>query len=106
MFGFAIPFWLKIVGPIAIAAALLAGVLAWGHSKYNAGHKAGVEETDAAYKAASDKLKADAAASASKADDKAVVRLEEYQAQAKDVQAAVDKAKEEGRSPLDALFGG
>jgi hypothetical protein len=102
---FAIPFWLKIVGPVVAIALLIGGVMAWGHSKYNAGHKAGVEETDAAYKAASDKLKADAAVSATKADDKAVARLEDYQAQAKDDQAAVDKAKEEGRSPLDALFG-
>lgn len=101
----AIPFWLKIVGPIAALALLIGGVMAWGHSKYTAGHKAGVAETDAAYKAASDKMKADAAASASKADDKAVARLEDYQTQAKDDQVAVDKAKEEGRSPLDAIFG-
>lgn len=100
-----IPLWAKILGPIAALAILVGGLMAWGSHKYHSGHKAGVEETDAAYKAASDKLKADAAASASRADDKAVERLEEYQAQAKDDQAAVDKAKEEGRSPLDALFG-
>ena len=101
-----IPFWLKIVGPLAALLAAIALIVGWSHHQYNKGHKAGVEETDAAYKAASDKLKADAAASASRADDKAVARLEEYQAQAKDDQAAVDKAKAEGKSPLDALFGG
>lgn len=101
-----IPFWLKIVGPLVALALLIGAVAAWSHHQYNKGHKAGVTETDAAYKAASDKLKADAAASASRADDKAVARLEEYQAQAKDDQAAVEKAKAEGKSPLDALFGG
>lgn len=101
-----IPFWLKIVGPLVALGLIIAGISAWGSSKYRAGHKAGVTETDAAYKTASDKFKADAAASASKADDKAVARLEEYQEQAKEDQAAVDAAIKEGSSPLDALFGG
>lgn len=106
MFNFAIPFWAKIVGPLVALALLVGAVAAWSHHQYSKGHKAGVAETDAAYKAASDKLKADAAASATKADDKAVVRLEEYQAQAKEDQEKVDEANRNGTSPLDALFGG
>lgn len=103
---FVIPFWLKIVGPLVLLAVLFGGVKMWGNSKYNAGHEAGVTETDALWQAASDKLKEDAAASATRADDAAVVRLEEHVAQAEEDKAAVDKAVEEGRSPLDALFGG
>lgn len=101
-----IPFWLKIVGPLVLAALLIAGVMAWGSSKFKAGKQEGITRTDAKWQAASDKLKADAAKSATKADDAAVVRLEEHVEQAKEDQAAVDKAVEEGRSPLDALFGG
>lgn len=101
-----IPFWLKIVGPLVALAILLAGVMAWGKSKFNAGHEAGVTETDAKWQAASDKLKEDAAASATRADDAAVIRLEEHVAQAEEDQAAVNKAVAEGKSPLDALFGG
>lgn len=101
-----IPFWLKIVGPLVLLAVLFAGVKMWGNSKYNAGEKAGIEATDAKWEAASAKLKEDAAASATRADDAAVVRLEEHVAQVEEDQAAVEKAKAEGTSPLDALFGG
>lgn len=105
MGGFIIPFWLKIVGPIALFALVIGGVIAWGNSKYRAGHREGVEETDAKWQAAFDRLKEQAAASATKADDAAVKRLEEHVAQASEDAAAVEKAKAEGRSPIDALFG-
>lgn len=101
-----IPFWLKIVGPIAALALLIGGVALWGKSKFNAGHEAGVTETDAKWQAASDKLKEDAKASATRADDAAVVRLEEHVAQAEEDQEKLDAANENGTSPLDALFGG
>lgn len=104
MGSFVIPFWLKIVGPILLFALVVGGVMAWGKSKYNAGKREGIEETDAKWQAASDKLKAQAAASATKADDAAVRRLEEHVAQAEEDLAAVEKAKAEGRSPIDALF--
>lgn len=101
-----IPFWLKIVGPLVALALLIGGVALWGKSKYNAGHDAGVVETDAKWQAASDKLKEEAKASATKADDKAVARLEERVAQAEEDQEKVDAAEKAGTSPLDALFGG
>lgn len=106
MGGFIVPMWLKIVGPIALFALVIGGVMVWGASKYRAGKADGIEETDAKWQAASDKLKAQAAASATKADDAAVKRLEEHVAQAEEDAAAVEKAKAEGSSPLDALFGG
>jgi hypothetical protein len=99
-----VPFWLKIVGPIVALALIIAAVTAWGHSKYRAGEKAGIEATDAKWQAASDKLKADAAKSATKADDAAVKRLDEFVEQQTADQAAVNEAVKEGRSPLDALF--
>lgn len=101
-----IPFWLKIVGPIVLLLAIFGGVKMWGNSRYNAGEKAGIEATDAKWVAASEKLKAEAAASATKADDKAAERLAEHVEQATADAAAVEKAKAEGTSPLDALFGG
>lgn len=104
MGSFILPPWLKIVGPLVLLLAVFAGVKMWGNSKYNAGEKAGIKATNAKWQAASDKLKADAAKSATKADDAAVVRLEAHVEQAAEDQAAVDKAVEEGRSPLDALF--
>lgn len=101
-----IPFWLKIVGPLVALAILLAGVMAWGKSKFNAGHEAGVTETDAKWKAASDKLKKDAAASATRADDAAAARLAERVEELTADQEAVNEATRNGTSPLDALFGG
>lgn len=105
MGGFIIPMWLKILGPIVAIVLLVAGIGIWGNSKYNAGHEDGVEETDAKWQAASDKLKADAAKSATKADDRAVIRLQEHVEDAEETQEAIDAANENGTSPLDALFG-
>ena len=102
----ALPLWAKIVGPIIALALLIAAVVAWGNSKYRAGHDDGVTETDAKWIAASEKLKADAAKSATQADDRAAERLAYYIADANADAAAVEKAKAEGTSPLDALFGG
>lgn len=101
-----IPFWLKIVGPLVALALLVAGVMAWGNSKYRAGHEDGVAETDAKWQAASAKLKQDAAASATRADDAAVKRLEEHVSQAQEDQERLNEASRNGTSPLDALFGG
>lgn len=99
-----IPFWLKIVGPLVLLAVVIGGLVAWGNSKYRAGERAGIEATDAKWQAASDKLKADAAKSATKADDAAAKRLDEHVEQVAAEHEAVQKAVEEGRSPLDALF--
>lgn len=105
MGSFVIPLWLKIVGPLVAIGLVIAGLAAWGHSKYNAGHDDGVTETDAKWQKASDDLKKEAAASATRADDAAVIRLEEHVAQAEEDQEKLDAANENGTSPLDALFG-
>jgi hypothetical protein len=99
-----IPFWLKIVGPLVLLALVFGGLAAWGNGKFRAGKAEGVEQTDKKWEEATAKLRQQATQSASRADDLAVKRLEEFEAQAEDEQAAVDKAVEEGRSPFDALF--
>jgi hypothetical protein len=106
MDNFIIPPWLKIAGPIVAFLLLIAGIMAWGNSKYRSGKADGIEQTDAKWEAASAKLKEQAKQSATKADDAAVVRLEEHVEQAEEDAAAVAKAQAEGKSPLDALFGG
>ena len=102
--NFVVPLWLKIVGPIALFAVVVGGVMLWGNSKYRAGYRDGETETDAKWQAASDELKRKATETATKADDAAVKRLEEHVAQAEEDAAAVEKAKAEGRSPFDELF--
>jgi hypothetical protein len=102
----AIPFWLKIVGPIVLLLAVFGGLKMWGNSKFNAGKSEGIAETDAKWEAASAKLKEDAAKSATKADDKAAERLAEHVEEMTADQEKVDEAIREGTSPLDALFGG
>lgn len=100
-----IPLWAKIVGPLVALALIVAGLNAWGRAKYRAGEKAGIEATDAKWQRASEKLKQDAARSATKADDAAANRLAERVEQVTADEAAVAEAVKEGRSPLDALFG-
>jgi uncharacterized membrane protein (DUF106 family) len=105
MGNFIIPPWLKIVGPLVALLLIFAGVKIYGHSRYSAGHEAGVVETDAKWQKASDELKAEARKSATRADDAAVKRLEEHVAQAQEDQEKIDAANENGTSPLDAIFG-
>jgi FtsZ-interacting cell division protein ZipA len=99
-----IPFWAKIVGPLALFAILFTVWQLDRRGQYNKGEEAGIEATDAKWIAASEKLKEDAARSATKADDAAAKRLDEHVEQIAVDQAAVDEAVKEGRSPLDALF--
>jgi len=102
---FVIPFWLKIVGPIAALALLIGGVMAWGGHKYHSGYGDGVSAADAKWVAAGEQLKKDAAKSATKADDAAANRLADHVNEIAADQAAVNQAEKEGRSPLDVLFG-
>jgi membrane protein involved in colicin uptake len=103
---FAIPFWLKIVGPLVALAILFGAVAGWSHHQYSKGHEAGVTETDAQWAAADKKLHDQAALSATHADDAAAKRSEEFRQQAADDRKAVQDAEAKGESPLDSLFGG
>lgn len=66
----------------------------------------GVNKERAAWVAAGEQLKADAAKSANQADDRAFKRLEEHKEVIDAESAAVAAATENGTSPLDVLFGG
>lgn len=102
----AIPFWLKIAGPLIAVAILLGSFMAWSKHQYNSGYKSGVTATDKKWEDAAKQLKVDASKSATKADDAAVNRLNEQVNQISADQEAVNKAEAEGKSPLDAIFGG
>lgn len=85
---------------IAAAVALLALVLAWGQSRYDAG----VADADARWKAAGEKLAADARRSSDAATRREAPRLAAHAAQVAEEKEKIDEALADGRSPLDALF--
>lgn len=90
---------------------LLAIVLIFGgfwlalHLYGNHRYDEGVSAEDAKWQTAVQKLKDDAAASATKADDNAANRAANFIEEHKQDQEAVNAAKANGSSPLDALFG-
>jgi len=90
--------WLMILAAIA----LLIAVLAWGQSRYDAG----VEDTDAKWKAAGEKLARQARAAATEADRREARRIEDHQARVAEEREKIDEAVAAGDSPLDVLFGG
>jgi hypothetical protein len=90
----------------AALGLIIGAFVGWSHHQYNKGHKDGVAEVDAQWKAASDALKAKAAQSATRADDAAAARTDEYRQQAEDERKAVEDAQANGSSPIDVLFGG
>lgn len=98
-----IPRWVWV----ALAVAIIAfGVIRWHRGEINDAYNRGVTDTDGKWIEASNRLKETAAQSATRADDAAAARLGEYKAQVEDEMKAIEAAKTEGSSPLDALFGG
>jgi biopolymer transport protein ExbB/TolQ len=88
---------------IAVVLGLFYWALtAYGHRKFNEGVAANQKQVELALQ----KLKKDAQASATKADDAAANRAAVEVEQQKADQEAVDEAERNGTSPLDALFGG
>lgn len=101
-----IPFWLKIVGPLVLLAMVVGSVFAWGNSKYRAGKREGIEQTDAKWEEAGRRLQAEAAKSATRADDRAAERLKQHEQQVEDDRKAVEDATANNSSAIDAIFGG
>jgi hypothetical protein len=93
---------LEIVGVLIILGLCYWALTAYGHRKYQEGVKANQEQVDKALA----QLKADAAKSATKADDAAANRAAVEVENQKADQEALDDAERNGTSPLDALFGG
>lgn len=109
LIGLLVPRLGKTFGPI-VAYLLVIGVAlglfywaltSYGHRKFNEGVAANQAQVDKALA----KLKADAAHSATKADDAAVNRAAVEVEHQKADQEAVNEAERNGTSPLDALFG-
>lgn len=86
--------------PLAVIALLWLGLHLYGNSRYNAG----VHDTDAKWQEASDRLKAQAAQSATRADDAAAERLGQFKQQVEDEKEAMDAAASNGSSVFDVLF--
>lgn len=88
--------WVMIGAVVALAALFIW----WGNER----HTQGVEETDAKWQLASDKLAAEAARSADAATRREAPRIAAHAAQVAAEKEKIDEAIAEGRSPLDALF--
>lgn len=88
--------WLMIGGALALVAA----VLWYGNSRY----QAGVSDTDAKWEAAAAKLAEQATQSADAATRREAPRIAAHAAQVAAEKEKIDEAIAEGRSPLDALF--
>lgn len=91
----------KIGAYALMALALVAALLWWGHTKY----QAGVRDTDAKWEAASAKLERQAEKAEDRADAKAAERVEEFTEKVAAEKEKLDEAERNGSSPLDVLFG-
>lgn len=90
-----------VVVPLLIIGIIWWRVDAWGDRRFDQGK----EFADTQWEEAGRKARAEAAESASRADDLAVRRVEEFKAQSEGDRKAVEDAKASGSSPIDALFG-
>lgn len=80
---------------------IIASVLFYGHSRYNAG----VDATDAKWVAAEKKLEKQAEAVIDKADKASIERIEEHQELVIAEKEKLDEAEQNGDSTMDVLFG-
>lgn len=87
-------------------AVLAFAMWRWLDSYGDRRFREGVTATDQKWVEASEKLKEQAAQSATRADDAAADRLAEHVEQVTAEQEQVDEAIKEGSSPFDVLFGG
>jgi hypothetical protein len=88
--------------PLLVILFLWWRIDAYGDRRFDAG----ANQADARWQEASNRLQAEAANSATRADDAAANRLEQFQNQVADERQALDEANRTGTSPLDVLFGG
>jgi hypothetical protein len=96
-----IPLWAKFAAVAVVIGLLWLSLHLYGARQYDRG----VSATDQKWETAAAQLKADAAKSATRADDAAANRLAEQVNQVAADQEKVNEAQRNGTSPLDALFG-
>lgn len=98
--------WVKygavVLGVVLFCLFIWWRVDAYGDKRFDAG----VLNERSKWEAAEEKLRQEAAASATRADDAAAKRLEVHKEKIDADRQAVDQAVRDGSSPLDALFGG
>jgi flagellar biosynthesis/type III secretory pathway M-ring protein FliF/YscJ len=95
------------IGIAVLAVLVVIGLAWWMIRDYgNSREREGVDKERAAWVEAGEKMKAEAAKSATKADDKAVARLEQHKEEVDADRKAFEDAVANDSSPLDALFGG
>lgn len=93
--------WVVAIGaPILLVVGALLALDAWGDRRFRAGEAA----SDAAWKAASDKLIAEAATSANAATRKEAARIADHAAKVEQEKEKIDAAIANGSSQFDALF--
>lgn len=104
------PTWAKrLAGPIiwVLAIVIIGGLIWWRVDAYgDRRFDAGVALERGKWEAAEEKLKQEASASATRADDAAAKRLEVHKEQVDAERQSFDQAVRDGTSPLDVLFGG
>lgn len=88
--------------PLLVALGIYWWITAFGDRRF----EEGVTATDQKWTDAGNHLEANAANSATRADDAAANRLEEYANQVEDEQKGIENAQRNGSSPFDVLFGG
>jgi hypothetical protein len=91
-----------VVLPLLLVLVIWWRIDAFGDRRYDAG----VTATDAKWEEAGNRLRAEAANSATRADDAAANRLGQFENQVADERREIDNAVRDGSSPLDVLFGG
>lgn len=91
-----------VAGAIAIVAAVVFSIHAYGNARYEAGQS----DERAAWEKAADKIEAESRSSAERAGKAAQRREEEYVEAVAAERQQIEEAIEEGSSPLDVLFGG
>lgn len=97
-----VPKWAWIaLGAVLLIVAFYMLLDAYGDARFDAGKA----KADAEWQAAQDKLIAEAAKAGTEADRAAAGRAADYAAKVADEKERIDKAVEEGSSPIDVLFG-
>lgn len=90
----------RLIGALVYAVALIWGVLAYGNARYDKG----VSDTDAAWKAASERLAKQSLEASGVAGEAADKRAEAHAERLEKEKEKIDAAVADGRDPFDVMF--